>query len=174
MFVESITAKLCFFVDLISQDSTRGDSMLMDLRNNWRSGIKDDASSLSTWNNMAERFRNFPVPKWDKDKFLKLLDSRVSFHKEMNVLDIGCGTGIFSIALSKRVAKVIAIDISDKMLEYARLNAEKHQGGNNPGKNNHLPHCSTGGRHNFPFRRAHVSIPVHEKEKRTGKICFCK
>jgi SAM-dependent methyltransferase len=104
--------------------------MLKDLRNNWRSGIKDDASSLSTWNNMAERFRNFPVPKWDKDKFLKLLDSRVSFHKEMNVLDIGCGTGIFSIALSKRVAKVIAIDISDKMLEYARLNAEKHQRGN--------------------------------------------
>lgn len=38
---------------------------------------------------MAERFRNFPVPEWDQDSFLKLFNSIVAFNNEMTVLDIG-------------------------------------------------------------------------------------
>lgn len=101
--------------------------MIKDLKKHWRSRIKNEESNLCMWNNMAEGFRNFPVPKWDKDEFLKLLDSTVAFSNDMNVLDIGCGSGIFSIALSERVSRVTAIDVSPKMLEYARFNADKCQ-----------------------------------------------
>jgi methylase of polypeptide subunit release factors len=101
--------------------------MLNDLKNHWHSKIKNDESNLYVWNNMAERFGNFPVPKWDKDGFLKVLDATVDFNHEMTVLDIGCGAGTFSIALSERAAQVTAVDISPQMLEYAKGNADKHK-----------------------------------------------
>lgn len=37
-------------------------------------------------------------------------------------LDIGCGKGELSALLSKRAKKVIAVDLADKMIEYARSN----------------------------------------------------
>lgn len=37
-------------------------------------------------------------------------------------LDIGCGKGELSVLLSKNVNKVIAVDLADKMIEYARSN----------------------------------------------------
>jgi len=38
----------------------------------------------------------------------------------MNVLDVGCGTGNFSIKLAKLGCNVTGIDISDNMLNIAR------------------------------------------------------
>lgn len=41
------------------------------------------------------------------------------------VLDIGCGTGRLSIPIAKRVKKVISMDVSSNMLEYAKKYAEE-------------------------------------------------
>jgi ubiquinone/menaquinone biosynthesis C-methylase UbiE len=45
--------------------------------------------------------------------------------KGMKVLDIGCGTGNFSLKLAKKGCKVTGIDLSDKMLHLAREKTEK-------------------------------------------------
>ncbi len=37
-------------------------------------------------------------------------------------LDIGCGKGELTALLSKKVKKVIAVDLADKMIAYARSN----------------------------------------------------
>jgi len=73
--------------------------------------------------------------EWYKTKLGKHVDfveSECAFNlfnitKGMNVLDIGCGTGNFSIKLAKKGCKVTAIDPSKKMLELAR---EKSARGN--------------------------------------------
>lgn len=42
-----------------------------------------------------------------------------------NILDAGCGTGVHAIRLCQLGAKVIAVDISNTMLDHARANAAK-------------------------------------------------
>ena len=43
----------------------------------------------------------------------------------MSVLDVGCGTGNFSIKLAKMGLNVTGIDVSDNMLDVARDKAKK-------------------------------------------------
>lgn len=45
----------------------------------------------------------------------------------INVLDAGCGTGLYSVAILKHYpnARVIAFDLNEKMLEKIKLNLEK-------------------------------------------------
>lgn len=50
--------------------------------------------------------------------------------KEDTILEIGCGTGEFSIEVAKICNKVIALDVSKNMLEYAK-NKSKMRGINN-------------------------------------------
>lgn len=47
-------------------------------------------------------------------------------YKGQRFADIGCGTGIFTVAALKAGAEVIAIDFSQKALEVTRANVEKH------------------------------------------------
>jgi SAM-dependent methyltransferase len=58
-----------------------------------------------------------PWPR-DFDWFLTLVEGAAS------VLDLGCGTGIFSAALSARGAEVFGVDPAGAMLEFARARPE--------------------------------------------------
>lgn len=64
--------------------------------------------------------------------FEKNLELRIDAYKNIfpatgNLLDIGCGIGLDSIALSKNGHTVTAIDISPKMIEELNINAQKYQ-----------------------------------------------
>jgi ubiquinone biosynthesis O-methyltransferase len=65
-----------------------------------------------------------------KGSFIDKVETDLAFklfkvEKGMNILDIGCGTGNFSIKLAEMGCKVTGIDISDKMLDIARKKTEK-------------------------------------------------
>ncbi len=45
--------------------------------------------------------------------------------KNKKILDLGCGTGRYSITLAKKGAIVTAIDFSEEMLAVAKKNAKK-------------------------------------------------
>ncbi len=47
--------------------------------------------------------------------------------KGKKVLDIGCGSGIFMIDFAKRGANVVGIDYSQKMLDMAKKQLERHK-----------------------------------------------
>ncbi len=71
------------------------------------------ASDYDAW--YTDKRGNF-VDKVETDLAFRM----IKVEEGMNVLDVGCGTGNFSIKLAKMGCKVTGIDISDNMLDIAR------------------------------------------------------
>ena len=65
-----------------------------------------------------------PATKRYTTSKLKLIDEYLRFDKEMSVLDVGCGNGIFSVRLQERVGMVVGADLSKHLL---RLNPLPHK-----------------------------------------------
>ena len=63
-----------------------------------------------------------------KGAFIDRIETKCAFelfetHEGMKILDVGCGTGNFSIKLAELGCEIVGIDVSDKMLEMARKKA---------------------------------------------------
>lgn len=82
---------------------------------------------MSFFNEIAQDY-----DAWYKTKignFADEVETRLAFDlfvpaQGMRVLDVGCGTGNFSIKLAQKRCKVTGIDISEKMLDIAREKAK--------------------------------------------------
>lgn len=75
-------------------------------------------------------FENF-AKKYENEVFTQgtvgecdFLEKEFNFNKQIKILDVGCGTGRHSIELTKRGYNVLGIDLSENMLEKAKLNAK--------------------------------------------------
>ena len=74
------------------------------------------------WNNRADWFQR--NTKGDVSE-AKLVTETVSLNKGMRVLDIGAGTGRFTIPLAKKVSHVTAIEPSPEMAKFLEINARE-------------------------------------------------
>lgn len=99
---------------------------LSQIKKIWKHPIHDRQSNIAAWDMMAERYTGeAPLPTWDNDPFLRQLKREVPLIKDMSVLDIGCGTGAYSIAIGENVGKVLGIDLSPRMVALAEASAKK-------------------------------------------------
>ncbi len=79
--------------------------------------------STKFWDRIAERYSKQPIA--DEAAYQKKLQvTREHLGLEMEVLELGCGTGSTAIAHAPHVKHVHAIDISSKMIEIARDKAQ--------------------------------------------------
>lgn len=79
-------------------------------------------TSAKFWDRVAERYSRSPVA--DEAAYEKKLQvTREYFRPDMQVLEIGCGTGSTAIAHAPYVQKIRATDISSKMIEIAQRKA---------------------------------------------------
>ena len=77
------------------------------------------AESKKFWDRIAKRYEKKPVG--DEAAYQhKLATTREYFRPDMQVLEIGCGTGSTAIAHAPYVANIRATDISEKMIEIAK------------------------------------------------------
>ena len=69
---------------------------------------------------------NTLIPRPETEELIELIRNDFPKYKELNIIDLGTGTGCIPITLSKLFpnSKVSAIDISEKALEVAQLNAK--------------------------------------------------
>jgi SAM-dependent methyltransferase len=74
---------------------------------------------------MASEFGKHEFPNSDADPFLKLLLDRGMYTADSLVLDVGCGTGRYALAIAKHCKSVIGVDLSPRMLDIAREQAKE-------------------------------------------------
>jgi len=65
-----------------------------------------------------------PLGAYEDELENALVSKHVGVVRGKTVLDVGCGTGLYSIRLSESGADVTAVDISSKMIEIARRKAQ--------------------------------------------------
>ena len=74
------------------------------------------------WDRIAEKYSRSPIA--DEAAYQKKLEvTRQYFRPDMEVLELGCGTGSTAIKHAPFVRHVRAVDISSKMIEIARAKA---------------------------------------------------
>ncbi|WHH58696.1 class I SAM-dependent methyltransferase [Petroclostridium sp. X23] len=79
------------------------------------------------WDGRAEQF-NASMQKGDPqqmEKLLCFLKEKKILQKDSSVLDIGCGTGQYTVEFAKVSKQVMGIDISSGMMEYAKKNSDQ-------------------------------------------------
>lgn len=75
--------------------------------------------SFNFWDNMAKRYPRFNEPSMSKDvnHIIRWCQARNVSFDDASILDIGAGTGSFAIPLAQKGAQVMAIDLSQGMLD---------------------------------------------------------
>lgn len=77
------------------------------------------------WDRAAKDYAKKSIPDITTNEFLSLLDQKELLTPNQEVLDIGCGTGRFSIAIANRVKSVTGVDVSENMIEIGKQKVEE-------------------------------------------------
>lgn len=85
--------------------------------------------SEAVWDARASAFDEKPIPG-DDDQFVSLVLENADLDDTKTVLDVGCGTGTYSLPIAGRVRSVTGLDVSSKMIEYATRKASSMNLGN--------------------------------------------
>ena len=94
------------------------------IREQWVNQMNVDSSaSISAWDSVAEDYVYDGSVTLENNSFLQFMQSKIKLSADMGVLDVGCGAGAYSLALSSKVNKVVGVDFSPKMIEAAKRSA---------------------------------------------------
>ncbi|MDR2443754.1 MAG: class I SAM-dependent methyltransferase [Deltaproteobacteria bacterium] len=78
------------------------------------------------WNKRAQGFPRYNEAKdsYENSILQTAMDLGVNF-KGQRVLDVGCGSGMYTLKIALMAQSVVAVDISEEMLEISRLDSQK-------------------------------------------------
>ncbi|MGI6706661.1 MAG: class I SAM-dependent methyltransferase [Clostridia bacterium] len=89
----------------------------------WSLNGKNKEAGVAMWNSMAASFGEQTLPTFDDDRFLQLLRKHHMLRKDSLVLDVGCGSGKYALAIAGHCKGVVGIDFSPDMLAIAKQKA---------------------------------------------------
>lgn len=99
---------------------------LYKIREDWVSNEVDEQACIDFWNlyDLYIAAQNeIKIPTFENDSFLKILQKEKMLKDDGISLDIGCGTGNYSIALSKSFKELVGIENSEEMIRSAEAKA---------------------------------------------------
>lgn len=101
--------------------------MLEQLKQTWFSNGKNREPDLQQriWDRVAKDFGELPLPLFENDDFLKILSQNITLCSDHRTLYIGCGSGVYSMALAPFVCEAVGVDISPNMISYAEKRSKK-------------------------------------------------
>ena len=97
---------------------------LEEIRIRWKNECKDKKAAVDMWDSMAGQFKNYEIPG-KESLLIKIIERENMIHPDSRILDVGCGTGRYSAALSKKALSITGIDLSPKMIEFGNENIKK-------------------------------------------------
>ncbi|MCC3867099.1 class I SAM-dependent methyltransferase [Terrisporobacter mayombei] len=96
-----------------------------EIKLKWRLKDQDKEANINLWDEKADHFGNYTIPTMENDKFIKLLKYENLINDDFKVLDVGCGGGKYTLALSRECRHIYGMDLSPKMIDYANENKRK-------------------------------------------------
>jgi SAM-dependent methyltransferase len=98
-----------------------------DIRKTWVAQNKDLHSEVHMWDSQAKDPIYNMLPTFEDTKFLQLLEHEHMLEPTFDVLDVGCGVGVYAMALAKRVHSATGVDFSPEMINRGKekLKTEK-------------------------------------------------
>lgn len=100
---------------------------LEELKTLWKAPTRDSENAKALWSSQADDVVYTTLPTFESSGFLRLLDEEHMLDKSYDVLDIGCGTGVYSAAISERINSAVGFDIADGMLRNGRKILEENK-----------------------------------------------
>ena len=98
------------------------------IKEHWINKMNTNLSaSIAAWDSVADEYIYDDTVSFSTNAFLQLIQDKVPLNKDMAVLDVGCGAGAYSVALSEKVGKVVGTDFSPKMLDVGRQYVAEQQ-----------------------------------------------
>ena len=92
----------------------------------WLSDNQKKEPTVEFWDFRAEEYNissSTADARLNRQKKVQSLIDRGIINAQSTILDIGCGSGQFTVELAKKTKKVVGLDFSEKMLNYASANA---------------------------------------------------
>jgi len=94
--------------------------MIEQLKNMWGASTNSAADiQQRIWDRVAKDYGELPIPDFENDDFLKTMSASIPIRIDLRTLDIGCGSGVYTMALAPFVREAVGVDISPNMIEYA-------------------------------------------------------
>ncbi len=97
---------------------------MLPIREIWKESKTDRKASVEWWDSMAADFSKHQLPTAENSMTMRIIDREDMLSDKCEILDVGCGSGRYSVALAKRGARVSGVDISPKMIGFAKAAAE--------------------------------------------------
>ncbi|SDK18171.1 class I SAM-dependent methyltransferase [Natronincola ferrireducens] len=93
----------------------------------WQPKKLSSSATSEFWNKRAKSYNRDVFEKQEESNYvIDLLEKYNLLQKNNRVLDIGCGPGKNTIPMAKKCEEVIALDISQEMLEYVGEHGKEH------------------------------------------------
>ena len=97
------------------------------IKENWRYENANDDAAVKLWNAKADYFGSYDLEEVKKERFIQIIKENNLIDKKGTILDVGCGAGKYSTALSDDCFKIVGTDLSPKMIESAQKRAKEYE-----------------------------------------------
>ncbi len=104
--------------------------IIEDIDRRWQALSRRSSDGAEMWDSRSGEMDRRPLPVFGEDAFFSLLERTADLGPETTSLDIGCGTGRYTIPLAARIGHAAGVDFSAGMIETARNRAAREGAAN--------------------------------------------
>ncbi len=95
----------------------------------WSKNVPNLQEQKIHWDKRAKEFSDYrnQVGEDRVEKLLNFFEQKGLSYENLDILDIGCGTGTYALEFAKKAKSVTALDISTQMIAYAKEEASERR-----------------------------------------------